>query len=90
MKETLRAKYSNLMLEIGKRNATADAERIKKIKDLCDELLSNENAEESRVHEAIKECDARMAKVKEAEVTKTKSELALYLRVKNLFNFSDI
>ena len=78
------------MLEVGKRNASADAERIKKIKDLCDQLLSSENAEESRVEEAIKECDACMAKIKEVEVTKTKSELALYLGVKNLFNFSDI
>jgi hypothetical protein len=70
MKEALKAKYAELLQEVGKRNATADAERIKKIKALCDELLSNENAEESRVEEAIKECDACMVKVKEAEVVR--------------------
>ena len=67
----LKAKYAELMTESGKRNAMADAERIKKIKAICDELLSSEQAEESRVEEAIKECDALLIKVKEAEVTKT-------------------
>lgn len=70
LKESLKVKYSNLIQEVGKRNAGSDADRINKIKAICDELLSSENTEESRIEEAIKECDACLAKVKEVSPTK--------------------
>ena len=69
--ETLQVKYSELIQELGKRNAAADAERIKKIMAICQDLLSSENAEESAIAEAIKEADDALAWLKEQEVVKT-------------------
>ena len=45
LKETLQAKYSQIIQEAGKRNSSADADRIKKIQALCQELLSSEDGE---------------------------------------------
>jgi len=40
--ESLQAKYSEIVQEAGRRNATLDSSRIKKIVELCQELLSSD------------------------------------------------
>jgi len=57
MKDELQAKYAEIIQETGKRNAQLDAGRIKKILELCQELLSSEG-EEDKVKEALIEATA--------------------------------
>lgn len=71
MINTLKEKQADIIQEIGRRNASADSVRIKKIVELCQELLSSENVEESKITEAIKEADATMAWLKEQDIVKT-------------------
>lgn len=68
--ESLRLKYTEIIQEAGKRNASSDATRIKKIMELCQELLSSEPAEES-ITEAIKECDDCLGWLREQAAMKT-------------------
>jgi len=55
--ESLRAKYADLIQEVGKRNAAVDADRIKKIMSICQELLASEKPAEESVKNAIQECE---------------------------------
>jgi len=63
--------YAEIIQEAGKRNAASDAGRIKKIVELCQELLSSEIPDEGRMKEAIKEATATLAWLKEQELMKT-------------------
>ncbi len=69
--EALQAKYSELVQEVGKRNASMDASRVKKILELCQELLSSE-AEPAvkKTAEALKEATVVLKIVKEQAVVK--------------------
>lgn len=69
--EALRVKYSELIQEVGKRNALKDATRLKKIVELCNELLSSETPEEDRAKEALTEATSVLALLKEQAVMKT-------------------
>ncbi|MBN1690443.1 MAG: ChaB family protein [Dehalococcoidia bacterium] len=62
--------YSEIIQEIGKRNASTDAGRIKQIMALCQELLSSEPTEES-VRDAIKECESVLSWLREQDLVKT-------------------
>ena len=53
--EALQAKYSEVLREAGKRNAALDAARVKKIVELCQELLSSEEPDEAAIKKATKE-----------------------------------
>jgi cation transport regulator len=67
----LQSKYSEIIQEAGRRNAAQDAARIKKIVELCQELLSSEEPEESKTKEALKEADKVLAWLKEQKAMKT-------------------
>jgi cation transport regulator len=70
--ESLQPVYSELIQEVGKRNAAMDATRVKKILELCQELLSSEDEpEEKKAKEALKEATAVLALIKEQAVVKT-------------------
>ena len=68
--EDLQSKYAKIIQEQGRRNAGADSARIKKIIDLCNELLSSEPDEE-KTKEALIEADAVLTLLKEQELVKT-------------------
>ena len=70
-KEDLQAKYAEIIQETGRRNATLDAARIKKIVALCQELLSNEVEDEEKTKEAITETISVLAWLKEQKAMKT-------------------
>ena len=65
--ESLQAVYSEIVQEAGKRNAILDAARVKKIVELCQELLSSEEPEEKKTNEALKEATAVLAWLKKQE-----------------------
>lgn len=76
----LQEKYSTLIQEYGRKNASADAGRIHKILELCQELLDpieeEIDAEKAatkaqKVEEAIKEADSALAWLKEQATMKT-------------------
>jgi len=69
--EALQAKYSEIIQEVGKRNAALDAARLKKIVELCQELLSSEEPDKEKTKEALKEADKVLAWLKEQKVMKT-------------------
>jgi cation transport regulator ChaB len=69
--ESLRRRHAEIIQEIGRRNAAADAGRIKQIMSICQELLSNEPAPEDKVAEALKEADSVIAWLKEQAIEKT-------------------
>ena len=69
--ESLQSKYSEIIQEVGKRNATLDAARIKKIVELCQELLSSEEPDEEKAKEALKEADKALNWLKEQAAMKT-------------------
>ena len=69
--ESLRTTYSEIIQEAGKRNATLDASRLKKIVELCQELLSSEQPDEDKAKEALKEADKVLAWLKEQAAMKT-------------------
>ena len=69
--EELQTKYSEILQEVGKRNAVLDATRIKKIVELCQELLSSEEPEEEKTKEALKEANKVLIWLKEQELMKT-------------------
>ena len=71
MIDDLRAKYAEIIQEVGKRNALKDAARLKKIVELCNELLSSEVAEEEQTKEALTEATSVLALLKEQAVMKT-------------------
>ena len=67
--DCLREKYTEIIQEAGKRNASLDSARLKKIVELCQELLSSEK--EEGVEEALVEADSVLAWLKEQKVMKT-------------------
>jgi len=70
--ESLREKYNEIVQEVGKRNASADSARVKKIMELCQELLSSEGeVEEAKLTEAVAEADKTLTWLKEQAVMKT-------------------
>lgn len=70
--DELQSTYSDIIQEAGRRNATLDSTRIKKIVELCQELLSSEGEpEEEKTKEAFKEATSVLALLKEQAVMKT-------------------
>ncbi len=69
--ESLQTTYSEIIQEVGKRNASLDAARVKKIVELCQELLSSEEPDEKKTKEALKEATSVLKFIKEQAVTKT-------------------
>jgi len=70
--EALRPIYSGIIQEAGKRNAVKDAARVKKIVELCQELLSSEvEPEEKKTKEALKEATSTLKWLKAQEAVKT-------------------
>ncbi|KKL54483.1 hypothetical protein LCGC14_2264950, partial [marine sediment metagenome] len=70
-KESLQETYSEIIQEAGKRNALKDAARVKKILELCQELLSSEDADEKKVGNAAKEAVKVLNWIKSLEAEKT-------------------
>ena len=56
--DLLQQRYSQIIQEAGKRNASLDVGRIKKILALCQELLSSDGEDEKKVTEALTEASA--------------------------------
>lgn len=72
--ESLQTTYSEIIQEAGKRNAKLDAARVKKIVELCQELLSSEEPDEKEIKkakEALKEATSVLKWIKEQAVMKT-------------------
>jgi len=69
--EALQETYSEIIQEAGKRNAVRDAARVKKILELCQELLSSETPDEAGAQKASKEAVKVLAWIKTLEVQKT-------------------
>ena len=74
--ETLQTAYSELIQEAGKRNALKDAQRVKAILALCQELLSSETPDEEKATDAVKEAKDVLALLKLEEATKTEDGVA--------------
>ena len=74
--ESLQSTYSEIIQEVGKRNARLDAVRVKKIVELCQELLSSElEPEEKKAKEALKEATSVLEWIKEQATMKTEDGL---------------
>ncbi|MCK5236315.1 MAG: ChaB family protein [Deltaproteobacteria bacterium] len=70
--ESLRETYSEIIQEAGRRNASLDSVRIKKILTLCQELLSSEAEQnEKKVESVVKQAKAVLAELKEQASMKT-------------------
>jgi hypothetical protein len=72
--ESLQTVYSNIIQEVGKRNATADAGRLKKIIEMCQELLSDEfdiTVNPKKITETLTEANAVLVWLKEQAIMKT-------------------
>ena len=69
-KESLQTIYSEILQEAGRRNASMDSARIKKIVELCQELLSSETPDEEEVKKATKEASKILDWLKEQSVIK--------------------
>jgi len=69
--ESLQAKYSEIVQEAGRRNATLDSSRIKKIVELCQELLSSDLPDGELAKKATKEADTALSWLQEQSLTKT-------------------
>uniref|UniRef100_A0A6M3KA90 Uncharacterized protein n=1 Tax=viral metagenome TaxID=1070528 RepID=A0A6M3KA90_9ZZZZ len=69
--EALRNTYQEIIQEAGKRNASLDAARIKKIVELCQELLSSEGEVDTKVIKKVtKEAAEVLTLIKEQPVMK--------------------
>ena len=68
--ESLQKAYSEIIQEAGKRNAAMDKGRIKKILELCQELLSSESEDEKKVTEALTEATAVLEFLRAQEAMK--------------------
>ncbi|MBU0598949.1 ChaB family protein, partial [Patescibacteria group bacterium] len=70
--ESLQSTYSEIIQEAGRRNASLDSARIKKIVELCQELLSSEaEPEEDKTKEAIREAKDTLKWLRLQEAMKT-------------------
>jgi len=64
--EALQVVYSDIVMEAGRRNASLDSARIKKIVEICQELLSNEGEiDVAKVKKATKEADEALSWLKD-------------------------
>jgi hypothetical protein len=73
-KESLQSRYSEIIQEAGKRNAAADAGRLKKIIEMCQELLSDDfdiTVNPKKMTEALTEADSILVWLKEQAIVKT-------------------
>ena len=68
--ESLQAKYSEIIQEAGKRNANLDSSRIKKIVELCQELLSSDGTDEIKITKTTKEADGVLTWLQEQPIIK--------------------
>ena len=68
--ESLQDTYSEIIQEAGRRNASLDSDRIKKIMMLCQELLSSDAPDTSKLKKATKEAKTILAWVKEQEAVR--------------------
>ena len=69
--ESLQTLYSEIIQEKGKRNAMKDSTRIKKIMELCQELLDTEDLDTDKLKKAVSEAKAVLKLVKEQPMIKT-------------------
>ncbi|KKL84372.1 hypothetical protein LCGC14_1965400 [marine sediment metagenome] len=70
--DCLQEKYSEIIQEAGKRNASLDSTRLKKIVELCQELLSSEvEHDEKEVKKITQEADAALVWIKTQEAMRT-------------------
>ena len=70
--ESLQSTYSEIIQEVGRRNAARDSARVKKILELCQELLSSEDEpDDKKIASAQKEAVAVLELIKAQEATKT-------------------
>jgi cation transport regulator len=69
--ESLQTKYSDIIQEVGRRNASLDSSRIKKIVELCQELLSSEDPDEKKIKSVSKEADSTLKWLIEQRLVKT-------------------
>jgi len=69
--ESLKETYAEIIQEAGRRNASLDSGRIKKIMTLCQELLSSEAPEEEQTKEALKEATSVLDSIMEQAAMKT-------------------
>ncbi len=58
--ESLQVIYADVIQEAGRRNANLDSGRIKKILQLCQELLSSEDSDEEKIGKAAKEAQSTL------------------------------
>jgi len=73
--ESLQTAYSEIIQEAGRRNASLDSSRIRKILELCQELLSSEAPDEEDVKKATKEAAVVLESIKEQVSMKTEDGL---------------
>ena len=69
--ETLQDIYSEIIQEAGRRNASMDSARIKKIVELCQELLSSDDPDDKKIKAATKEADDTLKWLLEQGLVKT-------------------
>jgi len=69
--ESLQPVYADILQEAGRRNASLDSARIKKIVALCQELLSSEAPDEEEIKKATKEATSVLKLIKEQAAMKT-------------------
>jgi len=69
--EALQSVYSEIIQEAGRRHASLDSARLKKIVALCQELLSSEEPDEKAITKANKEATTTLKWVKEQAPVKT-------------------
>jgi len=69
--ESLQTTYSEIIQEAGRRNASLDAARVKKIVELCQELLSSEEPDTKTIDKATKEAASVLEWIKEQTAMKT-------------------
>jgi hypothetical protein len=69
--ESLRTTYADIIQEAGRRNASLDSARIKKIVELCQELLSSEDPGDKKIKATTKEADSTLKWLLEQGLVKT-------------------
>jgi len=70
-REPLRVLYAEIIQESARRVYAEDKERIKKVLELCQSILSTSQGEEIKTEEAIKECESCLTWLKEQASMKT-------------------
>jgi len=73
--ESLQNAYAEILQEVGRRNASLDLARIKKIRELCEELLNDDEPEEKKTKEALKEAKSVLKWLQEQKVMKTEDDV---------------